>query len=226
MTSSLYSSKIKLFFLPFVYYYTLSISMLVLSMYLISKSPNLGVKISLAATMNNPAEQDILHSYVEEVNLSVYTEPQVTEIVPADTKIDINCKTDEAQKIDSFFKSQKSPLEGFGCEFSSQATVNSLNPYLVPAIAMCESGGGKNVTYEYNAWGWGIYSSKEATLNHGAQECDSWEHCIGRVSRGISKKSSLGTTPKDIVQWYNGGNKEKWVNCVDKYIDKISNYNL
>lgn len=192
--------------------------MLILSVYLISKSPNLGIKISLAYSKNDQQPVTGLN-YVEEINISA---SKIASEIGTSIEIEnLHCVQEEADKINSFFKKQRSPLENQGCTFSSQAHENSLNPYLLPAIAMCESTGGKNIAYPFNAWGWGITSSREKNIESGAALCDSWKHCIGRVSRGIAKKADRGTTPTEIVEWYNGGDKESWVNCVTKYSNEI-----
>ena len=65
----------------------------------------------------------------------------------------------------------------------------------------------------------------------GSYGCDSWEHCIERVTSGIARKGDRGLEPEDIVQWYTpasvisaGGDPEQasWTKCVKGSIEKIS----
>ncbi len=171
----------------------------------------------------------------DEVDIAV-SEPEGS-VLAASTE---NCAfgDERAEKIDAFFEGHKAPLSGQGCHFVREGEVNDVNPNLVAAIAMCESTGGKftpKISGEsYNAWGWAMYDSKEATLAEQGYNCDSWEHCIGRVTRGIaSKTKSRGLTlaPEDIVTWYTpasvakgGGDPEKapWTTCVKGFMDKIA----
>ncbi len=211
--------------------------MLILSVYLISKSPNLGIKISLAYSKNDQQPVTGLN-YVEEINISASDlKSEIGSLVEIKN---LHCVEEEASKINKFFENGNAPLAGYGCTFSSQAHENDLNPYLVAAIGWCESNGGK-VTPQfgekesYNAWGWAVLDSNSNTRELGAYGCDSWEHCIGRVTRGIAKKSNQGKEPVDIVKWYTPASVRKadgiaenapWVKCVNVTIDKIENLPL
>ncbi len=148
---------------------------------------------------------------------------------------------EKAQKIDNFFANPKinAPLAGQGCNFVREGQINEIEPNLVAAIAMCESGGGKvtpnfSGISSYNAWGWAVYDSVDTIRSVQGHNCDTWEHCIGRVSRGIASNSAernLGVEPEDVVQWYNAGSVERaggnpenatWVLCVKGFMNKIA----
>lgn len=53
-------------------------------------------------------------------------------------------RKEKAEFIDSFFRSYKSPLEGYGMKFVVEAEKNDIDWRLLPAIAMRESTGGKH----------------------------------------------------------------------------------
>ena len=222
-------SKHKVFFLPFIYYYTLSIAVLLVGVYLLAKLPDTNSRLTFAQSENVVEESQI------QIDLSSSTHEGtfVTELTvdengrPCDLKI--------AKQIDTYFGNINAPLEGNGCDFVFHAKENGLNPYLVAAIGMCESTGGK-VTPQfggqesYNAWGWAVMDSNDTTKEVNGYGCSSWEECIGRVTRGIARKKDKGLDPVDIVKWYTPASVEKangvaeespWVKCVSSTISKI-----
>jgi hypothetical protein len=219
--------NLKLVLLPFIYFYVLSFMLILVSAYWLIVSPG-KIGQTYAQTENLP-EPDI------EINVSELKEG---EVLSSSTEY---CAfgNEKAQKIDKFFEKNKAPLAGQGCNFVREGQVNEIEPNLVAAIAMCESGGGKitpkfNGITSYNAWGWAVYDSVDTMRSVQGHNCDTWEHCIGRVSRGIvanSKERNLGLEPADIVQWYTpasvakgGGDPENapWVLCVKGTMNKIA----
>src|SRR5574343_1527080 len=64
----------------------------------------------------------------------------------------------QAEKIDAYFASRNSPLEGYGAKFVEEAYKNDLDPNLLPAIATRESNAGKqackNPKAPNNNFGW------------------------------------------------------------------------
>ncbi len=62
-----------------------------------------------------------------------------------------------ADKIDTYFELKKLPLAGHGKKFVEEAYKNDIDPYLLPAIAMRESTGGKQACkkVENSVFGWG-----------------------------------------------------------------------
>lgn len=62
----------------------------------------------------------------------------------------------KAAKIDAYFAKYDLPLAGHGMQFVLVAEKNELDPYLLPAIAMRESTGGKFIIKKnMNPFGWG-----------------------------------------------------------------------
>lgn len=63
----------------------------------------------------------------------------------------------EAEKIDAYFKDRNMPLAGYGEVFVREARKNNLDPFLVAAISVRESTGGKqackSVTNSFLGWG-------------------------------------------------------------------------
>lgn len=63
----------------------------------------------------------------------------------------------EAKKIDAYFADRNMPLEGMGEVFVREARANNLDPFLVAAISVRESTGGRHacqsVTHSFLGWG-------------------------------------------------------------------------
>jgi len=223
------SSKQKVFLLPFAYFYVLSIAIIFVGVYLLAKLPDSNSRLTFAQS------EDELSSSPVQIDLSS-AEYDSVMVEQLEAGVDGRyCDPKVAGQIEKYFAGFNAPLKDHGCDFVFHATENNIDPYLVAAIGMCESTGGK-VTPQfggqesYNAWGWAVMDSNDTTRALNAYGCDSWEHCIGRVTRGIAKKSSLGLEPSDIVKWYtpasvakaNGVAEEApWVKCVESTISKI-----
>ncbi len=66
---------------------------------------------------------------------------------------------EKAKKIDKYFLDKGLPLAGYGKKFVEEAEKNNLDYTMLPAIAMIESTGYKNVcksaSGKYNGFGWG-----------------------------------------------------------------------
>lgn len=61
-----------------------------------------------------------------------------------------------AQKIDTYLKKRRVPLAGYGEKFVIAAQKHGIDPYLLPAISLQESNGGKNIQVNcHNPFGWG-----------------------------------------------------------------------
>ncbi len=58
------------------------------------------------------------------------------------------------QKINAYFEKRAMPLAGYGAQFVAVADTYGLDPYLLPAIAVRESSGGKRLMNN-NPFGWG-----------------------------------------------------------------------
>lgn len=213
-----------LFLLPFLYFYFLSFTLLGLSAYILVKNP-VGTKSSFASEIANPGTDDTKITLVKESK--------------DEQTMKFECRRDIADKIDAFFGQWNLPLTGNGCDFDLHGQENNVDPVFVASIAFIESTGGK-VTPKfggkesYNPFGWAVYDSNEITKGVDGYSCDSFEHCIGRVTRGIkrnSDKRNLQPVPADVVTWYNPGSivraggvleNSSWYKNVTKTMDKIN----
>lgn len=77
-----------------------------------------------------------------------------TSVITAQEEI---ARKEIADKIDSYFESKGLPLAGQGQKFVEEAIKNDIDPYLLPAIAMRESTGGKQACKKatHSVFGWG-----------------------------------------------------------------------
>jgi hypothetical protein len=78
-----------------------------------------------------------------------------TQLSPEEQKLQDEREA-KAAKIDAYFAKYDLPLAGHGMHFVLVAEKNELDPYLLPAIAMRESTGGKFIIKKnMNPFGWG-----------------------------------------------------------------------
>jgi hypothetical protein len=212
--------QIRLFLLPFLYFYLLSFGLVAISSYLLVRNVS-PTKINASNGIDSKIE----------VKLS----PQ--KDIQADATY---CNLENAGKIDKFFRLKKAPLVGHGCDFDVHGQENNVEASMIASIAWCESNGGKITPQfgekeSFNAWGWAVFDSNETTKSVDGYSCDSWEHCIGRVTRGISRnaaKREITSSPEDTVTWYNPGSISRangvlenstWLQCVQNTMKMINN---
>ena len=89
-----------------------------------------------------------------------------------------------AQAISDYMKSNNAPVGQFANDFANEANKYDITrqyPYLVPAISMNETSGGKNVTFPNNDTNWGI---KEPTFKP-----TSHQQVIERTTSGIGERA-------------------------------------
>jgi len=116
-----------------------------------------------------------------------------------------------------------SPLAKFSDYIIDRAEFYKLDYRLVPAIAMCESTGGKRIPSKnsYNAWGISVETGQTSGKNF-----DNWTHAIDWVSkymhtkyyaRGITDLVDIGAiyAPPSVA------NGNSWANCVQFFMDEI-----
>ena len=70
-----------------------------------------------------------------------------------DQTITAEVKDDRGDRLDAYFKKWNMPLEGMGAKFVSEADKYGLDWKFLPAIAVRESSGGKNMR-KNNPFGW------------------------------------------------------------------------
>ncbi len=114
-----------------------------------------------------------------------------------------------AQNIDEYFREHDMPLAGFGMKMVIEAEKNDIDPYLIPAIAVRESTGGKSKCKHktFNPFGWnsckvGFSSYDEAievlAKNLGGNNPATARHYDGKTTEQILKKYN----PPSIVPHY------------------------
>lgn len=226
--------QFKLFLLPFLYFYMLSFGLIAASAYLLVRNPT-PTKINASTGQQIETRMDIQLSPQEHNDENFDKEIQNKKI---SNNNEVYCDLETAGKIDKFFRTKKAPLAGHGCDFDVHGQENGVDGLMVASIAWCESNGGK-VTPQFgdkesfNAWGWAVFDSNQTTKAVDGYSCDSWEHCIGRVTRGIAinaSKREITTSPADTVTWYNPGSINRasgnpanstWLKCVTSSMKKI-----
>jgi len=129
--------------------------------------------------------------------------PQEAEIAKKDAE--------DAAKIDQYFESKGNlPLAGYGPKFVAEAKKNGIDsPFLLPAIAMIESTGGK-FAYNNNSFGWNSCktsfksideSIEVVALNLGGNNITTARHYDGKTIEQILKKynSAIPTYSKKVM---------------------------
>ena len=117
-----------------------------------------------------------------------------------------------ADKIDTYFESKNLPLAGRGQKFVEEAYKNDIDPYLLPAIAMRESTGGKFACKgaSYSVFGWGsckinfesIEKSIEiVAMNLGGNNPNTDHHYDGKTTEQILRKynSYIKNYPNEVI---------------------------
>ena len=217
--------QFKLFLLPFLYFYMLSFGLIAVSSYLLVRNVS-PTKINASTGIQN--------------KIQVQLSPKI-KTIKSDTSTEKTfCNLESAGKIDKFFRLKNAPLASHGCDFDIHGQENEVDGAMVASIAWCESHGGITTPQfgnkeSFNAWGWAVFDSNDTTKKVDGYSCDSWEHCIGRVTRGISRnaaKREISTSPEDTVTWYNPGSIDRaggilanstWLKCVNNTKKMIEN---
>lgn len=125
--------------------------------------------------------------------------------------------------LGSYLSKQESPLNAYATYIIDRAEQYGLDYRLVPAIAMCESGGGKRIPTKdsYNAWGISVYTGQLT----GAKFIN-WMYAIDWVSKYIKEKYyEKGLTElTDIgAKWAPPSveNGNSWANCVHFFMNEM-----
>ena len=120
---------------------------------------------------------------------------------------------DRAEKIDTFFKSYNSPLEGYGMKFVLEAEKNDIDWRLLSAIAMRESTGGKyackgvpNSVFGYGSCKMSFKSIDESieivSASLGGNNPNTAHHYDGKTTLQILRKynSVIKNYPQEVVR--------------------------
>lgn len=125
--------------------------------------------------------------------------------------------------LSAYLQKQESPLAEFASYIIDRAQAYTIDYRLVPAIAMCESGGGKRIPTKdsYNAWGISVYTGQKT----GAKFLN-WMYAIDWVSKYIKEKyHDKGLTDlTDIgAKWAPPSveNGNSWANCVSFFMNQM-----
>jgi len=120
-------------------------------------------------------------------------------------------------RVKAFFRAYGSILEQFSQDIVSAADTYGLDYRLLPAIAMQESQGGKNIVEgTNNPFGWGITSKQTIRF-------DTYSQAIETVSKFLAKNyiRQGKSTPEDIGKIYNPTNTNDWAGKVNYFMTQI-----
>lgn len=138
------------------------------------------------------------------------------------TDIKTAIKTGDARPVivRDFFRLYRSPLEPHADYIVEISDKYGLDFRLLPAIAMAESGAGKEIPdNSYNAWGYGVYGDQVLGFT-------SWEEGIERVARSLREDYiEYGLeTPEEIMPKYAPPSVAKggpWAKAVSQFINQM-----
>ncbi len=119
--------------------------------------------------------------------------------------------------LQKFFQIYKSPLSESIEDIIKYADLNGIDYSLIPAIAMQESGGCKNIPLDsFNCWGIGIYGDKVLRFS-------SYKEAIEKVSRTIKEAYiKKGLTNATLVEdRWTPSSRGNWSYAVNFFISKI-----
>lgn len=121
-----------------------------------------------------------------------------TTLSPEEQKLQAD-REDKAAKIDAYFAKYDLPLAGHGMQFVLVAEKNDLDPYLLPAIAMRESTGGKfMIKSNNNCFGWGSGKIKFQNLD---EAIDTVGRHLGGNDDKTAKYYDNKTTEKKLLAY-------------------------
>lgn len=125
--------------------------------------------------------------------------------------------------LSDFLSKHQSPLAKYADHIINRSEQYNIDYRLVPAIAMCESTGGKRIPSKdsYNAWGISVETGQVTGKNF-----DNWMHAIDWVSRYLHEKYfSRGITNLiDIGAIYappSVATGNSWATCVQFFMNEI-----
>ena len=125
---------------------------------------------------------------------TILTDVNVQSQVPVLSEADMRERAEIAAKIDTYLSDRNMPLAGYGAKMVEVAFENDLDPYLIPAIAVRESTGGKFKckTKPNNLWGW-------ASCKVGFETMDIAIEKMGEHLGGNNPKTASYYKNKDVV---------------------------
>lgn len=136
-----------------------------------------------------------------------------------ETGVEIVPETDErVDKIQRYLGNYGSPLEDYAEVIVGEADKYGVDPFLITAISIKESGGGKKICAKFNPFG-------IMHFPNGTRKCrpfNSWEEVIAYEAwlLGEYKKAGRDTIEK-IGRRYNPDTPNEWIAGIKKIIKKI-----
>ncbi|MBI4991363.1 hypothetical protein HZB96_04695 [Candidatus Gottesmanbacteria bacterium] len=153
-----------------------------------------------------------MNSVVEAKSVNFYITPSPYLPINISPQQDIRIIT-----LQKFFQIYKSPLSDHIEDIVKQADLNGMDYALLPAIAMQESGGCKNIPVDsFNCWGFGIYGSKVTKFS-------SFPEAIAQVTKTVKEAYiKNGLTNATLVEdRWTPSSRGNWSYAVNFFISKI-----
>lgn len=130
------------------------------------------------------------------------------------------------EKIRQYFRKYKAPLRGTAGELVKICREYDIDPFLLVAIAQCETNLGRKSPEEcYNPFGLGVYGKKKICF-------DDWEQSYQTMAKTLRKRyfDQGLITPEQIMTRYCPVSIEKadghWAKCVNRFLKEAKNTNL
>lgn len=132
-----------------------------------------------------------------------------------------NIETEDAVpvRIRNYFEKYDSPMLGSENSLIEVCREHKIDPYLLVAIAQCESNLGKKMPPDcHNPFGWGIHSEGTLCFN-------SWEEGYRKVVKGLKENyASVLDSPEEMMEIYTPPSLEKggpWAKCVKQFLNDL-----
>lgn len=136
-----------------------------------------------------------------------------TSVITAQEEVIRKENEANAHKIDTYFELKNLPLAGHGKKFVEEAIKNDIDPFLLPAIAMRESTGGKQACKRVSnsVFGWGSCkigfksideSIEQVSLHLGGNSENTARHYEGKTTEQILRKynSYIKNYPAQVIK--------------------------
>ena len=118
---------------------------------------------------------------------------------------------ERANKIREYLAGRGAPLADYASEIVIAGEKHGVEPELIAAISVIESGGGKVTFLPHNAWGWGRRS------------WPNWETAIDEYAQGLAEGyiAKGADTPAEMAPYYCPPNQYNWKNKVGSVLSEL-----
>ena len=165
-----------------------------------------GARAAKSIPMISPEEREL-------INLDKRIREEVKAKAAREREIQIEKEriTERAKKIREYLVSRGAPLAEYAEEIVTAGEKHGVEPELIAAISIIESGGGKINFRAYNAWGWGRKS------------WPNWETAIDEYAQGLARGyiSKGADTPSEIAPIYCPPNRYAWARNVTNVLNAL-----